>query len=263
MDILSYLLGKNSSGGGGGDLDWESIGYSSTPKSIVDAYNYAKYIQDNWQDDTSRPYQTFESVVIFPLVSLGNRTGMNYFAYGCKLLLQIPQLDTSNIDNFQAAFSNCSALQSIPLLDTKKATSMSSMFNYCNSLKSVPLFDMSNVTNASDMFYSCTSLTEVPAFNTSKVTNTQRMFYGCTSLQTVPIFDLGRVTGLYTMFGNCSNLSDTSLDNILQMCVNMTSYTGAKNLLQLGFSASSYPTSRIQALPHYQDFINAGWAIGY
>lgn len=32
---------------------------------------------------------------------------------------------------------------------------------------------------------------------------------------------------------------------------------------KLGFSSNAYPKSRIQALSNYQDFINAGWSIGY
>ena len=63
---------------------------------------------------------------------------------------------------------------------------------------------------------------------------------------------------------NCPNLTDTSLDNLLQMCINsnVTSST-RKNLNDVGLTATDYPVSRIQALPHYQDFINAGWTIGY
>ena len=35
-------------------------------------------------------------------------------------------------------------------------------------------------------------------------------------------------------------------------------------LAQLGITdTTAYPTSRIQALPHYQDFLDAGWTIGY
>lgn len=60
-----------------------------------------------------------------------------------------------------------------------------------------------------------------------------------------------------------SGIEPTAIDNILQSCITATSYTGVKNLLGLGFSSTYYPSADIQALPHYNDFISAGWAIGY
>ena len=36
-----------------------------------------------------------------------------------------------------------------------------------------------------------------------------------------------------------------------------------KNLSEQGFTSANYPATRIQALPHYQDFVSAGWSIGY
>lgn len=100
-----------------------------------------------------------------------------------------------------------------------------------------PLVDTSNVTNMSSMFNNCTSLTEVPQLNTSNVTN---MRY---------------------MFSSCNKLTDTSIDNILQFCI--TSKVQNGTLKYLGFNSNVYPINRIEALPHYQDFLDAGWTIGY
>ena len=240
MDLFSYLLGKKKGGGGSGsDLDWSAIGYNSTPKSIADGYNYAKYIQENWVDNTSK-LTDFPYVVICPMVSLGNRTSCYNFAYECKSLIEIPLLDTSNVTNMDSMFQYCSALTEIPLLNTSKVTSMQSMFQYCSSLKSIPQINTSNVTSFANTFRYCTNLMTLPVLNTSKVTN------------------------FNNAFGNSYNLTDTSLDNILQMCINATSYTGTKTLKTLGISNTTYyPVSRIEALPHYQDFINAGWTKGY
>lgn len=48
MDIQSYLLGKNSAGGGdGSDLDWTALGYTDRPQAIDDGYNYAKKYKKN------------------------------------------------------------------------------------------------------------------------------------------------------------------------------------------------------------------------
>jgi hypothetical protein len=95
----------------------------------------------------------------------------------------------------------------------------------------------------------------------------QKMFQNCYNLASVPLLDTSAITGsssFASMFTNCYNLTDTSLDNILQMCINATGYTGNKTLSALGFTNSTiYSESRIQALPHYQAFVNAGWTIGY
>lgn len=239
MDLFSYLLGKKKGGGGSGsDLDWSAIGYNSTPKSIADGYNYAKYIQENWIDNTSK-LTDFPDVVICPMVSLGNRTNASYFGGEIKSLIEIPLIDTSNISYMGYMFSSNSGLITIPLLNTSNATNMSNMFNACSSLKTIPLLDTSNVTNM------------------------QNMFSNCARLKTIPILSTSSVTNVYNMFINCPSLTDESLDNILQMCINATAYTGTKTLKNLGLVKSSYPVSRIETLPHYQDFINAGWTIGY
>ena len=218
MDITSYLLGKNSSGGGGGGgLDWSAIGYDSTPQAIIDGYNYAKQIQEEW----------------VPIERIGNKFKEN------NNIIFMPKIDTSITTNFAYAFNNCMALITIPLLDTSNVTSFSSCFSGCYALKEVPLLDTSNVTTFEWAFASCYSLKEVPQFNTSKVTNFSRAFY------------------------SSNFLSDQSLVNVLKMCTNATSYTGTKTLVTLGFSSSKYPVSRIEALPSYQAFLDAGWTIGY
>ena len=214
MDITSYLLGKNSAGGGSSDLDWSVIGYSNTPQAITEAYNAAVNIKNNWTS-TSRPTDFKDTIIICPYIDTSSLTSWGYFASECKKLLQIPLLDSSNVTDMNNAFSNSSAL------------------------------------------------TSVPFFNTSKVTNFSSMFSGCISLITIPIFDTSSGTLFGSMFNNCNKLSNESLDNILQMCINAISYTGTKTLKGLGFRSNTYSTTRIQALPHYQDFIDAGWTIGY
>lgn len=219
MDVLSYLLGKESSGGGG--LDWSAIGYSEEPQSIEDDYNYAKDIYDNW-DNTET--------------------------------------------NLQEKFQSDTKLRIMPLVDTSKAQSTYKMFRLCSSLANVPLLDLSNVQDGGSMFQNCSSLVSVPLFDTSKFPSFNAVFSGCASLKDVPLFNTSSVRGssaFQNTFTGCPNLTDASLDNILQMCINATLYSSTKTFARLGFTSAEYPTSRIQALPHYQDFIDAGWTIGY
>ena len=141
---------------------------------------------------------------------------------------------------------------------------MQSMFQNCTSLSSVPLFVTTNLTNMTYMFDGCTSLIEVPAFSTSNVNQMEMTFKNCTSLTTVPEFDGSKIRYISNIFQNCGNLTTTSLDNILKLCISTTSeYRGQKTLTTLGFTSSLYSSATIQALPHYQDFLDAGWTIGY
>lgn len=221
MDIVSYLLGKQTSGGGG--LDWSAIGYSEEPQVIQDGYNYAVEIKNNWT----------------PSINLALRYSHDY------------------------------NLSFMPFVDTSIATTMQGMFSYSYGLISVPLFNTSNVINMREMFRGCRALKTVPQFDTSKVTTIYGMFNDCISLKTLPLLDTGALntgSSINSVFVNCLNLSDQSLDNILQMCINATSLPSSvpKTLFNLGItSTTAYPASRIQALPHYQDFIDAGWTMGY
>ena len=148
-------------------------------------------------------------------------------------------------------------------LDTSNVTDMRNMFYNCTELTTIPLIDTSNVTDMRNMFTGCAALTVIPLLNTSSVTNMAYMFNDCVSLTTIPLMNTSNITNMDFMFNGCIALTDVSLDNILQMCINATNYAGVKKLYNLGFRNTDYSVNKIQTLTHYQDFINAGWEIGY
>lgn len=193
MDVVSYLLAKNS-GGGGADLS-----------------------------------DYFENTI---------GAGNNYVGGFAKMIKDIPSTTTPSGTTLVSAFRGFQGA-TISLIDTSNVTSMQSMFEDA-LITTIPLLNTSSVTNMSSMFKNCPNLTTVPLLNTSSVTNVRNTF------------------------NFCPNLTDTSLDNILQMCINSNvTATSAKNLAYMGFASTDYPADRIQALAHYQDFLNAGWTIGY
>lgn len=154
-----------------------------------------------------------------------------------KYIVNIPALDTSNIRNMNSTFHSCSALTEVPLLNTSNVTTMNSTFYGCSLLTSIPLFITSNVTSMSNIFKNCTSLVDVPVFDTSALIN------------------------MTNMFSSCPNLSNNSLNNILTMCINASSFNGVKTLKTLGLTSAQATTC--QSLENYQDFIDAGWTTGY
>ena len=105
------------------------------------------------------------------------------------------------------------------------------------------------------------NIKEVPLLDISQLTSLSSFFQDFKSLETVPLLDTSHITNMSNMFTRCWALSDESLDNILQMCINATSYTATKSLYAIGIKSTNYPNEKIQALPHYQDFINAGWTL--
>lgn len=100
---------------------------------------------------------------------------------------------------------------------------------------------------------------EVPLLDISQLTS-MTIFQGYRSLETIPLLDTTHITNMTNCFDRCFSLSDESLDNILQMCINATAYSKTKRLYSIGINSTNYPHEKIQALPHYQDFINAGWS---
>lgn len=121
--------------------------------------------------------------------------------------------------------------------------------------------DTSSVTTMQYMFQECTNLTNMPLLNTSNVTDMSYMFYKCTNLTNIPLLNTSSVTTMNAMFSSCTSLSDESLNNILAMCANATSYTGTKTLAQIGLTSEQ--ATKCTTLSNYQAFLNAGWTTGY
>lgn len=147
--------------------DWSEIGYENTPQDILDGFNVAKEIKDNWDNTT---------------------------------------------------------------------TNMLDMFKNRKDIFIFPMIDTSNVTNMNSVFYS-------------------------SSINIVPVLETKNVTGFYDTFGYCNQLEPNSLNNIMQMCINATSYTRKKTLKYIGLSSTQAETC--QTLSNYQAFLDAGWTTGY
>ena len=176
-------------------------------------------------------------------------------------LTTIPQLDTSNVTNMHRMFAACTNLTEIPLLDTSSVTDMGGMFSDCTNLTTIPLLNTSSATTMASMFMSCIKLTEIPLLDTGNVTNMYNMFAFCPNLTTIPLLDTSSVTNMEGMFNDCRNLSDESLNNILAMCVNATSYTGTKTLKYMILTSAQ--ANKCKTLSNYSAFTAAGWTTGY
>lgn len=226
----------------GADIDWTQLGYSvGTPQEIINGYNYAKQIKDNWVKPRD----------------------MGSLYYRDRKLMFFPMVDTSGIDYINGCFSNCTSLIKIANIDVSSATDMGNFFNTCSSLREIPDLDMRNNVNMYMFAINCFALEKVGNINTHSVDSFFRAFYGCDALTTIPVFDFSSATNFSDMFNGCTKLSDQSADNLLQSCLTATSYQGTKTLYSFGLNNSRLSSARVKACPHYQDFLDAGWAIGY
>lgn len=220
--------------------DWSEIGYEDTPQNIIDAFDYAKEIYDNWDSTQTNLSNKFLSNTILkymPLVDTSNATSMSGMFRSCSKLEVMPLLNTSSVTNMQSMFSNCTSLVTIPLIDTSKVQSLFATFQGCSNLVAIPQLDTHNVTNMFVTFQNCAKLRDVPILNTSKITS------------------------IDSAFSNCLSLSNESLNNIMAMCIGATSYKGIKTLKYLGLSSTQATTC--QSLSNYQAFLDAGWTTGY
>ena len=152
------------------------------------------------------------------------------------------------------------------VLDMPAPKSTTYLFANCSRITEAPRIDMTDVSHAVSMFRGCSSLVTAPFYDLKDVIEAQGMFRECTALENVPVYDTSNITtsaGFTLMFYGCPNLTEESLDNILQMCINATKYVGNKTLYELGINYNSdyYDENMIRSLPHYSQFINAGWKI--
>ena len=226
-----------------------------TGELIINEQNNARL--DNYTGGQIKQYFTE-----IPPINTSNATNMRYMFRDCENLIKIHELDTSNLgDGVKEMFCGCSKIISVPHINTKNATSLEDMFIGCTSLLEVPALDTSNVTNMYSTFEGCQSITSIPAFNTSNVTNMRRCFFYCYKLVDLPILNTSKVTDVQEMFASCNSLSDESLNNILVMCANATSYTGTKTLKYIGLSQEQ--ATKCTTLSNYSAFTSAGWTTGY
>ena len=202
----------------GGTSEWEQIGYSGTPQSVLDDIAYSKTIMDNWDTSkttmaTALPEDRSYKLAYMPMVNSSNITNMSIAFKSCTKLSYIPLLNTTNVRTMDSTFYDCTALTTIPQLDTHSVTTMTNMFYNCRSLTTIPLLNTSNVTNMYAMFSGCIHLTSIPLLNTSNVDSMYQMFNGCSTLVTIPLLDTSNLTSMYSMFFNCTHLTSIPLLN--------------------------------------------------
>lgn len=189
--------------------------------------------------DTEIDHQIIDSkitkIIIDPTVTVAANSGPSLFSdlTHLKTIEGLTNLDTSQMTNMEAMFSNCSSLTEIDLsnFDTSNVYAMASMFEGCTNLRSVTNLDILGVGFVPNMFQNCSSLTTLTlAGSKYSVREMQSMFSGCTSLVNL---DLSAVksdnTSAISMFQDCTKLASLDIrqlkigngSHIFENCVSL------------------------------------------
>lgn len=162
MDMKSYLIGKKNGG-----MNWSEIDYDETPSAIIDAFEYAKQIKENWNPNRTSYNSYFannNALFLIPLISVSKATNCNSMFMHCSSLAALRPLNTQSCTNFGYMFYSCKNLKTIPAIDTPKGVTFSYMFYDCSSLTTIPKLDMSDANTVMSMFEGCSSLTNLGGF---------------------------------------------------------------------------------------------------
>lgn len=138
--------------------DWSKIGYEDTPQSIIDDFNYAKEIYDNWDNNTTSMLDMFKGergIAICPKIDTSNVTNMNSAFYGSPIAI-VPILDTKNVTAIYNTFAYCSYLTKLSLNNILAMCAKATSYKGTKTLKNVGLSKTQTIT--------CQTLSNYQAF---------------------------------------------------------------------------------------------------
>lgn len=173
MDVISYLLGKKS-GGGGGTAQIEFI----------------NPLTEN---------QFYKNITKISGISFDNTTCLNMFSGLINLQsVDVSDFDTSNVTSYNGMFQNCASITNLDLSSFGESaiTAFQNMFSGCTNLKKINLSnlnttqDVASNSNVSNVFKDCSSLEELDmrSFNFKKFSTSHLdYFFGYTGLKNVLI----------------------------------------------------------------------------
>ncbi len=167
-------------------------------------------------------------------------------------------------------FSRASVTK-VNILNNIVPTSCAYWFHNCYNLTeiiNIENLDTRLVTNMSDMFATCENLVaDISCFDTSNVTNMEHMFanqmnddfYGAWQVTGWQHFDVSNVTNMQRIFYDGGWRGGTATD-VLDFCIRASKIPSENKKLSYTNGPSS---SDVSSCENYQDFLDAGWTIGY
>ena len=124
--------------------NWSEIGYNGTPQDILNGFNYAKQIYQNWNPmdyDLRNKYREDSSLVYLPALTVD------------------AEVSYVDMGNFCKECYNLKAVGDISILYAEEVD-LSEAFAYCGQLVSIEFLTIMNISRADGIFYSCSSLND-------------------------------------------------------------------------------------------------------
>jgi len=182
-------------------------------RKVKEVFYQGRKVKEIWHMGrrvySSRPVEVMPAISAYFDAQKWLRSTVQEYGLDYTTVTKLPfDIDTSQVTNMYAMFSNFYSLTTVPQMNTARVTNMDYLFNRCSSLTTVPSMDTSQVTTMKSMFYECSSLTTAPQLDTRNVTDMNQMFRGCKTLKAVPKMDTRNVTNMWGMFYGCSSLTD-------------------------------------------------------
>lgn len=285
---------------GSAGLNWEAIGYESEPNNIIDGYNYALELMEEYKtiqypsNFRNKFYQN-KNIVFLPNFDWA-KIGSTYSGWTSACLMKdninlqfVDKLDfskTYSINNggteitdneyfnpTRGLFTNCTALQQVNQIKLVEGDAVRSedegncqeMFKDCKSLKRVCEI-IGKVRNMEDMFYGCVSLIELPDLDVSQVQSFESALYNCSSIKNLDLtsWNISNGKTLNYLFSGCSQLESLdisswdfsnaeSIQGLFYNCKNLTNLTlpdkfGFPVLDAVFYGCKKIPSSIIQQI---------------
>lgn len=187
-----------------------------------------------------------------------NMYNCNHMFSNCFNFTTVPNINYNTIYIATSLFSNCVNMTHINNLNLYRASNCRYIFYGCTNLVNIQNITFNNMLNLEAGFSDCISLVDAPDLNLNKCRGIRWLFRNCSNLVNIPLYDLSNIDTCYDFVQNCPNLSNDSLNNILQMC---TQISNIQSLYHIGLTEDQ--ANICMNLSNYQNFINSGWTTGY
>jgi len=183
--------------------------YDNTDAYLV-AYSKWTEFYVNWSNlkhfRTGRSLQRNSIARYLHKVTIANNSLYSLMLEGSVALRKFSMQDNGTLTSLNRAFSYCSRLTSIPNLNTSNVTDFEYSLYWCFSLKTAPNWDTSSGTKFYAAF-SSTGLSEFPAYDLSNATDVRSCFSGNKRLKKAIFPYVPNATSFESIFNGCDSIA--------------------------------------------------------